>query len=369
VHLPPATLMALWAAGPVVVGLALVARAAWIRSTAHRVVSLMCTAGAVLVLVYACVIEPHAYATAIWNPRGLAILGLVLALAGSAAVARYARGALAWREWFVGYELAAWTAALGLYATELWQLAERADPRWADGSLLYLVAAGAAVYIGGLTWRGYQVRSSAHRAAGLVAVALVGVLLLVVPCFSSATYETPILQPRGAAYLVLIASLIAAIVAYRRCGQPGDAERRQWSSILTVVLHAAALLFFTLEACDFWTIRAPAWFDNPTHAWYARHMTLSIGYALYGFALLWAGILGQRTLLRILALAILAGTIVKVFLFDLREIQAIWRVLSFLGLGLLLMLGSLLYHKYGRLIFPSPAEKPAETEHPEGGPQ
>jgi uncharacterized membrane protein len=365
-RVPAASLMALWASGPAVMSLILVLRAAWIRSMAHRVAGLVCTVAAVLFLVYGCLAETHAYALAVLNPRGLAILGLVLALGGSAVVARYARGALAWREWSVMYELAAWTVALGLYVTELWQLSAKAAPRWPEGSLVYLVAAGAAVYVGLLTWRGFQIRSPAHRVAGLVYLGLAAILLLIAYTVQSSTsYETPILQARGTAYLAIILSLTATLLAYRLRGQPEGSERQQWTPVLTIILHAVALVFFTLEAYDFWVIRAPLWFDDPQHGWYARHMTLSVGYAVYGFALLWAGILRRQMILRALALIVLAGTVVKVFLFDLREIEAIWRVLSFLGLGLLLMLGSLLYYKYGRLIFPDPPRPddggPAET--------
>jgi uncharacterized membrane protein len=124
--------------------------------------------------------------------------------------------------------------------------------------------------------------------------------------------------------------------------------------------HVAALALFTLEAHDFWIVRSPGWFDDPEHGWYARHATLSVGYAVYAIAMLAVGIARRRTILRVLALVLLAVTIGKVFLFDLRRIEAIWRVLSFLGLGLLLMLGSLLYHKYGKQLFPALAEKPSE---------
>ena len=63
-----------------------------------------------------------------------------------------------------------------------------------------------------------------------------------------------------------------------------------------------------------------------------------------------------------MALVLLAITIGKVFFYDLRKIEAIWRVLSFLGLGLLLMVGSLLYYKYGRRIFQTLGEKPEADE-------
>jgi uncharacterized membrane protein len=36
------------------------------------------------------------------------------------------------------------------------------------------------------------------------------------------------------------------------------------------------------------------------------------------------------------------------FIFDMQGVEAIYRVLSFIGLGLLLLAGSLLYHRYFR---------------------
>ena len=236
------------------------------------------------------------------NPRGIAFLLVLASLVVGLVAARKAGGG-----WLtdptapITLELVAWPLALGLYATELWQLAEKAAPPWTAGSLLYLVAAGAAACIAALTWRGYQLRSFAHRVAALFYLALAGVLLIGVLCLAPGTYGLPVLQPRGAAYLVLIAALTATLMAYRRRGRPEDRERKDWSWGLTVILHAAALVFFTLEGHDFWIVRAPGWFENPQHGWYARHMTLSLGYALYGFALLWTGILRRQTLLRVLA--------------------------------------------------------------------
>ena len=122
-HVPAATLLALCASGLAVFGLGLVARAAWITSLAHRIASGLCTMAAITLLAHACLSEAHTYDQMIWNPRGLALIVLALALAGSAVVARYARGAETWRAWFVAYELAAWTVVLGLYLTELFQFA------------------------------------------------------------------------------------------------------------------------------------------------------------------------------------------------------------------------------------------------------
>jgi len=134
--------------------------------------------------------------------------------------------------------------------------------------------------------------------------------------------------------------------------------------VLGVLVHAVALVCFTLEAEDFWAARADTWFRHEElHAWYARHATLSVGYAVYALALLAAGIRHRRRMLRVLALVILGGTLAKVMLLDLSRLEAIWRILSFVGLGLLLLAASLLYHKYRRIIFPAEAAPAEAKEH------
>jgi uncharacterized membrane protein len=75
----------------------------------------------------------------------------------------------------------------------------------------------------------------------------------------------------------------------------------------------------------------------------------------YGVAVMAVGIaIGSRHL-RLAALAIVGLTSAKVFLIDMSGLEGLWRVLSFLGLGLVLIgLGA----AYRRLVVPSP-EPPA----------
>jgi len=134
-----------------------------------------------------------------------------------------------------------------------------------------------------------------------------------------------------------------------------------------VLVHVVVLVCFTLEAMDFWDARAHRWFPNEElHAWYARHATLSVGYALYALGLLAAGIRRRAKLLRVMALVLLGGTLAKVMLLDLSRLEALWRILSFLGLGLLLLAASFLYYKYRHIIFrtePAPEAKEKSNGH------
>ncbi|HET6223004.1 MAG TPA: DUF2339 domain-containing protein, partial [Dongiaceae bacterium] len=68
----------------------------------------------------------------------------------------------------------------------------------------------------------------------------------------------------------------------------------------------------------------------------------------YGGALLAAGILGGGRALRYASLAVVVLAVCKVFLFDAAQLAGLYRVASFLGLGLcLLALG----YVYQRLVF------------------
>jgi uncharacterized membrane protein len=93
----------------------------------------------------------------------------------------------------------------------------------------------------------------------------------------------------------------------------------------------------------------------------AEQYTYSAVWLLFGVALLAAGILRRSLTLRIASAAVVMLTVLKVFLIDMSDLTGIYRALSFLGLGAVLIgIGWF----YQRLLFPRPPEatepKPAE---------
>jgi uncharacterized membrane protein len=81
-------------------------------------------------------------------------------------------------------------------------------------------------------------------------------------------------------------------------------------------------------------------------------LALSGFWALLGFVSLVAGLQRRRRALRLGGLALLALAVGKVFIVDLAALESIWRVGSFLGLGLLLLAGAFAYQRVLR-----PAER------------
>jgi uncharacterized membrane protein len=82
----------------------------------------------------------------------------------------------------------------------------------------------------------------------------------------------------------------------------------------------------------------------------AEQYTLSAVWLAYGVALLVVGLLVRAKLARLGSAAVIALTVAKVFVIDMAGLDGIWRALSFIGLGLVLVgIGYL----YQRLLFPA----------------
>jgi len=92
------------------------------------------------------------------------------------------------------------------------------------------------------------------------------------------------------------------------------------------------------------------WYRAPTHALYSDSrletaLSISAFFALYGAGLLAAGFVRRNGFLRWQGLILLLVAIAKTFLYDIRSLSAGYRVVSFLGLGVLLMAVSFAYQK------------------------
>ena len=89
-----------------------------------------------------------------------------------------------------------------------------------------------------------------------------------------------------------------------------------------------------------------------------RGLALSGFWGALGFAAIVAGLIRRERALRLGGLGILALAVGKVFLVDLAHLESIWRVASFLAVGLLLLAGAFAYQR---------ARLPSLHEHREAG--
>jgi uncharacterized membrane protein len=84
---------------------------------------------------------------------------------------------------------------------------------------------------------------------------------------------------------------------------------------------------------------------------------LSIFWSLFAIALLLAGILKGRAALRGVGLVLLAGTILKVFFIDLAGLDQLYRIIAFIVLGIVVLVGSFLYFKFSSRFETVPDEE------------
>ena len=211
------------------------------------------------------------------------------------------------------------------------------------------LAEGALVF-----WAGARAE---HRGVKRVAavVAALGLLRLLTVDLYGWGEQPPIVNARLATFAVAIAALLWMI--YLDAHSP---DREADSRVLAagvIVVNLLALLAAGLEIHDTFApvitgtvldLRNPASYDLEK----ARHGLIilrSFSYSallmLYGAGLMWLGFARRSELLRWQAIVLIAVTIVKVFFFDVSELDHLWRVLSFMVLGALLLAISYAYQR------------------------
>jgi uncharacterized membrane protein len=77
-----------------------------------------------------------------------------------------------------------------------------------------------------------------------------------------------------------------------------------------------------------------------------RYGGISILWAIFGLAFLIRGIAYDNKIIRYAGLALFATVSVKVFFVDLENLDPIYRIIAFVILGLMLLMGSFLYLKH-----------------------
>lgn len=181
--------------------------------------------------------------------------------------------------------------------------------------------------------------------------------------------EAAFFNRRFATSLFGIAALaVAAWIAHRAAAQH-DATRPSWSTIAASSIIALNLV--ALSACvqEIDTAFRPVYGHLETSL--QRSLAISGFLMLYGAALLAIGFWKRSAFIRWQAIVLLVFTIGKTFLYDIRNLSQGYRIVSFIALGVLLMVISFAYQKDWLALRapahenePHDAPKPASGAHP-----
>lgn len=88
----------------------------------------------------------------------------------------------------------------------------------------------------------------------------------------------------------------------------------------------------------------------------AQTAGLSVLWTVFGAALMAAGFRLRWRSIRLVAMGLFAATLGKLFLFDMAHVETPFRILSFSGVGVILIAVSFLYHRFGDRLLPQTAE-------------
>jgi hypothetical protein len=84
---------------------------------------------------------------------------------------------------------------------------------------------------------------------------------------------------------------------------------------------------------------------------YSYKLGLSILWGIYALVLIVVGIVKKKKHLRVGAIVLFGATLVKLFFYDIADLDTISKTVVFVSLGILLLTISFLYNKYKDLIF------------------
>ena len=187
---------------------------------------------------------------------------------------------------------------------------------------------------------------SAHRILRWLAVAALALgfcALLIQPFWFGRPVETAFFNGRFATALFGVAVFAAcawlSLQARRTEGQTDPA----WPLVAgasIVALNLVAIISCVRELNTFWSQAV-----NHPQAELQRSLAVSAFLMIYGAVLLAVGFWKRTAFIRWQALLLLVFTIAKTFLYDMRNLSQGYRVVSFLGLGALLMAISFAYQK------------------------
>jgi uncharacterized membrane protein len=218
----------------------------------------------------------------------------------------------------------------------------RLDAHW--------ITIGWFVEAGVLLWVGDRIESDLLNAFALGTLILGVARLLLIDDF----YTTQLLlNTRFLTYAVAVA-VLGAVAFY--AGKRDDEAGRQVAATAVVALNLLTLIALSREVADYYSrqvneLRTPfrRWPASYDSQWrrieIERDFTYSALWMVYGAILMVIGFLRRSAFVRWQALVLIAATTIKVFIYDVSQLDRGYRIISFIVLGALLLAISFVYQR------------------------
>jgi uncharacterized membrane protein len=192
-----------------------------------------------------------------------------------------------------------------------------------------------------LIWLATKFQISRFRYSSYALFAVTAIRLLFFDTTVDLRNFQPIINERFLAFALSIAAMYLTFYLLWRNRE----AVKEWATAAPTFLVAAN--FFTL-----WLLSFEVWDSLGTQeaSSSAQNLSLTAVWAFYAIVLLVIGIVKRWRLVRLWALGLLIVPIGKVFLYDVWALETIYRIIAFVGLGLLLLISAYLYQRYSEVI-------------------
>jgi uncharacterized membrane protein len=194
---------------------------------------------------------------------------------------------------------------------------------------------------------GLRIQSRALRvmAAVLATLSLVRLLTIDMPWHMSREPFWPVLNTYALPALAIVAILAMAVAIGFRFRENLSQTESRTVGIVGLGTIVLAWIILSVDLSTYFEMRAETAVDDDFPWRWIGQLALTILWATYGAIWLIVGLMWHVKPIRWLAFALLALTLLKVFLVDMEEVGDLYRVAAFLGLAVLLGLSTWLYQK------------------------
>jgi uncharacterized membrane protein len=205
-------------------------------------------------------------------------------------------------------------------------------------------------------WRGARV----WRWGGLMLLALTTPLVLSTLIYYDASWHAPVFNRTTGAFAIFVVALWLVGRTYSRSGEAFE-EAPVVRAVATVAANVLAIIALSAQAAGYYDAKIAGEWSRAGGAGsnefavrlreleLAKQLSLSVVWALYASGLLVAGRVRRLQLLRVMGLALLSLTTLKVFFWDLSSLDRVYRIISFIMLGAILLVVSYFYQRSQQL--------------------
>jgi uncharacterized membrane protein len=231
------------------------------------------------------------------------------------------------------------------------------DPRLFQEGKIFTLAVVWTIYGTYAFMVGVGRSSRAWRWGGLLLLVVTTPLVFANLSYYDAPWHAFVFNRTMGVFAVFVVALWLVVRAYARSSEAFE-EAAAVHHVAIVAANVLAVIALSAQAAGYYEAKIAEEFGRGAAAALAadaspelrnlelaKQLSLSVVWALYASGLLVAGQIRRLRLLRVMGLALLSVTALKVFIWDLSSLDRAYRIISFIMLGAILLVVSYFYQR------------------------